>query len=133
MRATGEFVWNVHQDVTVRIAGIGVENEIKLHTVLVANDGAIVPHVRQGEPEHPVKGEGAIEFTHADADMIDLLDCDGLGPLGAPAFVDTGRLYRKKSGCPVRRFQALSAPWVVDTDELSSTNSTTKRFVRITG
>jgi hypothetical protein len=133
MRVTGEFVWNVHQDVTVRIAGIGVENEIKLHTVLVANDGDIVPHVRQGEPEHPVKGEGAIEFTHADADMIDLLDCDGLGhwelrPLWIP-----GILYRKKSGCPVRRFQALSAPWVVDTDELSSTNSTTKRFVRITG
>jgi len=26
--------------------------------------------VRQDEPEHPVKGEGAIEITHADADMI---------------------------------------------------------------
>jgi len=49
MRVTGEFVWNVHQDVTVRIAGIGVENEIKLHAVLVANDGDIVPP-RPGAP-----------------------------------------------------------------------------------
>jgi hypothetical protein len=52
------------------------------------------PHgpVRQGEPEHPVKGEGAIEFTHADADMIDVLDCDGLGHWELRAFVDTGHL-----------------------------------------
>jgi hypothetical protein len=35
--------------------------------------------VRQGEPEHAVKGQGAIEIAHADADMIDPLDCDGLG------------------------------------------------------
>jgi hypothetical protein len=79
MRVTGEFVRNVHQDVAVRIAGIGVENEIKLHAVLVANDGDIVPHgpVRQGEPEHPVKAESPIEITHTDADMIDPLDCDG--------------------------------------------------------
>jgi hypothetical protein len=35
--------------------------------------------VRQGKPEHPVKGEGAIEIAHTDADMIDPLDCNGLG------------------------------------------------------
>ena len=94
MRVAGEFIRNVHQDVVVRLAGIGVENEIKLHAVLVANDGDIVPHgqVHQGEPEHPVKGEGAIEITHADADMIDPLDCDGLGHGELRAFVDTGHL-----------------------------------------
>ena len=46
---TGKFVRNVHQNVTVWTAGIGVENEIKLHAVLVANDGDIVPP-RPGAP-----------------------------------------------------------------------------------
>jgi hypothetical protein len=51
MRVAGEFVWNVHQDVAVRIACFSIENEIKLH-VLVANDNDVIPHgpVRQVNP-----------------------------------------------------------------------------------
>jgi hypothetical protein len=62
--------------------------------VLVANYGDIVPHgpVHHGEPEHPVKGEGAIEITHADADMIDSLDSDGLGHWELRTSVDIGNL-----------------------------------------
>ena len=83
MSVAGEFIRDVHQNVAGRIPGIGVENEIELHPVLVANDGDIVPlrSVRQGEPEHAVKGQGAFEIADADADMIDPLDCDGLGKL----------------------------------------------------
>jgi hypothetical protein len=75
----------LHRDrqaaVTLRIAGMGVKNEIELRTVLVANDCDIVSlrPVRRGEPEYPVEGQGAVEIAHADADMIDPLDGDRLG------------------------------------------------------
>ena len=94
MRIAREFVRDIHQNVDRRIAGIRVEYEIKLHAVLVANNGDIVPlrSVREGKPEHSVEGEGAIEITHADADVIDPLDCDGLGNCELRASVDTGHL-----------------------------------------
>src|SRR5438477_8494686 len=57
----------------------------------------------RGKPEHPVEGEGAIEITHADADVIDPLDCDGLGNCELRASVDTVTLYKRRSGCPVQR------------------------------
>jgi hypothetical protein len=31
-----------------------------------------------GEPEDPVKGEGAVEIAHPNTDVIDPLDIDGL-------------------------------------------------------
>src|SRR5262249_44036191 len=73
-------------------------NEIKLHAVLVANDGDIVPHgpVSQSKPKHMVKGESAIKITHADADVIDPLDCDGLGHCELRAFADIGYLIWEK-------------------------------------
>ena len=69
------------------------------HTVtanaLVANDGDIVPlrSVRQGEPEHAVKGQGAFEFAYADADMIDAFDCDGLGHCDLPSLRRSVSIY----------------------------------------
>ena len=64
MGVAREFIRDVHQNVAGRITGIGMENEIELHAVLVANNGDMVPlrSVRQGEPEHAVKGERAIEI-----------------------------------------------------------------------
>jgi hypothetical protein len=54
--------------------------------VFVANDRDIVVlgPAHQGEPEHPVKGQSAVEITHSDADVIDPLDCDGLGHCDLP-------------------------------------------------
>src|SRR3954451_24272097 len=37
-------------------------------------------------------GEGALEIAYADADVIDPLDCDGLGRCELRVFVDTGHL-----------------------------------------
>jgi hypothetical protein len=77
----GEFVPDVHQNVGGRIAGIGVEHEIELHSVLVANDRDIVAlgAAHHGEPEHPVKVQCAVEISHSNPDVIDPLDCDALG------------------------------------------------------
>jgi hypothetical protein len=46
--------------------------------VLVANNRDIVAlgAAHQGEPEHPVKGQGAVEISHPNTDVIDPLDCD---------------------------------------------------------
>jgi hypothetical protein len=48
--------------------------------------------VRQGEPEHAVKGQSAFEIADADADMIEPLDCDGLGHCELRTLVDIGHL-----------------------------------------
>jgi hypothetical protein len=40
----------------------------------------------------PVKGQGAFEIADADADLIDSLDCDGLGHCELRASVDIGHL-----------------------------------------
>ena len=81
MRVAGEFLRHVHQDVGGRIAGIGVEHEIELDAVLVADDRHVVafrpPH--QAEPEQPVERQGPVEVAHANADVVDPLDCDRLG------------------------------------------------------
>src|SRR5207237_1512728 len=77
----GEFVPDVHQNVGGRIAGIGVEHEIELHSVLVANDRDIVAlgAAHHSKPKHPVKAQSAVEISHSNPDVIDPLDCDVLG------------------------------------------------------
>ena len=77
----GQFVRDVHQNVGGRVARIGVEHEIEFYPVLVANNRDIVAlrTTHQGEPEHRVKGQGAVEISYSDANVIDPLDCDRLG------------------------------------------------------
>jgi hypothetical protein len=49
--------------------------------VLVANDRDIVAlgAAHHSKPEHPVKGQRAVEISHSNPDVIDPLDCDVLG------------------------------------------------------
>jgi hypothetical protein len=44
--------------------------------VLVADDSDIVAlgPAHEGEPEHPIEGQGAVEIANPNADVIDLLD-----------------------------------------------------------
>src|SRR5690349_7602727 len=80
MRITRIFPADVHQDVFGRLAGIGIENEVDLDALRVAHDGHVIAGcpAREGEPEDPVKGEGAVEIAHPNTDVIDPLDIDGL-------------------------------------------------------
>ena len=70
----------IHQHVFGRLAGIGIENEVDLDALRVAHDGHVIAGcpAREGEPEDPVKGEGAVEIAHPNTDVIDPLDIDGL-------------------------------------------------------
>ena len=78
MRVARELVPDIHQDVGLGIAGIGVEDQIELDAVRVANDRDIVAlgAVGQLEPEHPIKAQRAVEMPHSNPDVIDPLDCD---------------------------------------------------------
>jgi hypothetical protein len=49
-------------------------------------------------------GHTLLTITHADADVIDPLDCDGLGHCELRAFADIGHLIWKGSGRAVQRY-----------------------------
>src|SRR5205823_14889090 len=80
MRIARIFPADVDQDVFGRPAGVGIENEVDLDALRVAHDGHVIAGcpAREGEPEDPVKGEGAVEIAHPNTDVIDPLDIDGL-------------------------------------------------------
>ena len=80
MRITRIFPADVHQDVFGRVARIGIENKVDLDPLRVAHDGHVILRcpAREGEPEHPVKGEGPVEIAHPNTDVIDPLDINGL-------------------------------------------------------
>jgi hypothetical protein len=81
VRVAGEFFRHVHQDVSDRIARIGIEHEVEFEVVVVANACNVVAlgPAHQLEPEHPVEGQGAVEIAHPNADVIDPLDGARLG------------------------------------------------------
>src|SRR5437588_8297451 len=60
---------------------LGVEHEMELHSVLVANDRDIVAlgAAHHSKPKHSVKAQSAVEISHSNLDLIDPLDCDVLG------------------------------------------------------
>src|ERR1700746_283093 len=100
----GVFVPEVHQNIGGRIAGIGVEHEIELNSVLVENDRDIVAlgATHHSKPKHPVKGQRAVEISHSNPDVIDPLDCDVLGHrdlrasvVGWGAVLESPRHHRK--------------------------------------
>src|SRR5208337_1589509 len=72
------FLTQIHQDVLFRIACIGVENEVDLYAVLIADNRHRIESDAYGklEPKHLVKGERSIEIAHPNADVIDLFDVD---------------------------------------------------------
>jgi hypothetical protein len=95
-----------YQDVGGRIAGIGVEHEVELDPVRVADDRDIIAlgPAHQREPEHPLEGQGAVEIAHPNADVIDPFDGDGLRrcdlPSDGPAFsVPTAATPARVRGC----------------------------------
>ena len=51
----------------------------------------------QGEPEHPVEGQGTVEIPHANADVVDPLDCDGLGHCGLRNVIPIGASWWQTS------------------------------------
>jgi hypothetical protein len=70
--------------------------------MLVANDRDIVAlgAVGQLEPEHPIKGQRAVEMPHSNPDVIDPLDCDRVAHprLHASPIPRLERAARKKKG-----------------------------------
>jgi hypothetical protein len=84
VRVAGVFVGSIHQHICAQIAGIGVEDQIELYAVSVADDRDVVIFgpVQQIEPEYSVEIECAIEIAHPNADVIDAFDRDCLVPAG---------------------------------------------------
>jgi hypothetical protein len=110
------FFGNVHQDVRTRIASFGVEDQVELDAVVVADDRHVIAcgSVQQAEPQHPVEFEGAIEITHPNADVIDALDRnsfvhDGLLASGIFAQRTADGPHRRQLSAKVRLFLDMLA------------------------
>jgi hypothetical protein len=78
VRVARVLLGNIHQHIRSRITRIGVEDQVELHAIFVADNrhGIVVRSVQETEPQCPIEFERTIEIAHSDADVIDPLDRD---------------------------------------------------------
>src|SRR6516164_11556836 len=76
----GILLRSIHQHIRSRITRIGVEDQVELDAIFVADDSHVIVlgSVQEAEPQCPIEIERTIEIAHSNADVIDPLDRDRL-------------------------------------------------------